>query len=75
MYLINFTTGYQSDILFIQGLEDGPIHMHSWPQFNTDVERCPDCQTINILKCPGFGHGAIIHSPAAIQEFNDFIER
>jgi len=73
--LLNYTSGYQSDILFIQGLEDGPIHMHSWPQFKADVESCLDCQTVDILELPGFGHGAILHSPVAIQEFNDFIDR
>ncbi len=46
--LLNFTSGYQSDILFVQGMEDEPIHMHSWPQFKEDIENCTNCQNIQI---------------------------
>ena len=31
--LLNFTKGFQSDILFVQGLNDSPIQMYSWPLF------------------------------------------
>ena len=73
--LLNFTSGYQSDILFVQGLQDGPIHMHSWPQFKEDVESCTDCLSIHFLELPGFGHAALFHNDEAIQEFNDFLNR
>jgi hypothetical protein len=73
--LLNFTSSYQSDILFVQGLEDGPIHMHSWPQFKEDVEGCTDCQSIRFLELPGFGHAALFHNGEAIQKFNNFINR
>ncbi len=73
--LLNFTSGYQSDILFVQGLQDGPIHMHSWPQFKEDVVSCTDCQGIRFLELPGFGHAALLYNEEAIQEFNGFLNR
>jgi len=73
--LLNFTAGYQSDILFVQGLQDGPIHMHSWPHFKEQVESCTDCQSIHFLELPGFGHAALFYSEEAIIEFNSFIDR
>ena len=73
--LLNFTTGYKSDILFVQGLDDGPIHMHSWPQFKEDVESCADCQSVDFLELPEFGHAALFYSQEAIQEFNGFIDK
>ncbi|TVR44264.1 MAG: hypothetical protein EA394_00350 [Bacteroidia bacterium] len=73
--LLNFTAGYQSDILFVQGLEDGPIHMHSWPQFKEQVESCTDCESNYFLELPGFGHAALFYSVQAIIEFNNFIDR
>ncbi len=71
--LLNFTSGYQSDILFVQGLEDGPIHMHSWPTFKEDVEGCTDCQSTYFLELSGFGHAALFYNQGAIREFNNFI--
>ena len=71
--LLNFTSAYKSDILFVQGLMDGPIHMHSWPQFKEDVENCTDCQDTYFLEIPGFGHAALFYSPDAVGEFNRFV--
>ena len=31
--LLNFTNDFKSDILFVQGLDDSPIQMYSWPTF------------------------------------------
>jgi hypothetical protein len=71
--LLNFTSGYQSDILFVQGMNDSPIQMYSWPVFKQKVEECADCQGIQFLELKGFGHQALFHSPEAIREFNNFI--
>ena len=73
--LLNFTNGFKSDILFVQGLNDGPIHMHSWPTFKQQVENCTDCQSIQFLELPGFGHTALFQSIEARSEFNRFIDR
>jgi hypothetical protein len=73
--LLNFTNGFKSDILFVQGLNDGPIHMHSWPTFKEQVENCSDCQDIHFFELPGFGHTALFQSVNARVEFNNFINR
>ncbi len=73
--LLNFTDGFKSDILFIQGLNDGSIHMHSWPAFKQQVLDCTDCQKTYFLELPGFGHTALFQSVDAKIEFNNFINR
>ncbi len=73
--LLNFTNGYKSDILFIQGLNDGPIHMHSWPTFKQLVENCTDCQRTQFIELSGFGHIALFQSVDAKIKFNNFINR
>jgi hypothetical protein len=73
--LLNFTNGFKSDILFIQGLNDGPIHMHSWPIFKQQVKNCTDCQNTQVLELSGFGHTALFQSVDAKVEFNNFINR
>ncbi len=73
--LLNFTNGFKSDILFIQGLNDGPIHMHSWATFKQQVENCTDCQNIQFLELPDFGHTALFQSREARIKFNNFINR
>ncbi len=73
--LLNFTDGYKSDILFVQGLNDGPIHMHSWATFKQQVENCTDCKDIQFIELSGFGHTALFQSTDAKIEFNRFINR
>jgi hypothetical protein len=71
--LLNFTNGFKSDILFIQGLNDSPIHMYSWPTFKQQVENCTECKATYFLELTGFGHTALFTSQEAISEFNKFI--
>ncbi len=71
--LLNYTSGFQSDILFVQGLNDGPIHMHSWPAFKQQLEACDDCQEIHFLELPHNGHAALFENAEAKQVFNQFI--
>jgi hypothetical protein len=73
--LLNFTDGFKSDILFIQGLNDGPIHMHSWESFKQQVKDCMNCQNTQFLELSGFGHTALFQSQEARTEFNNFINR
>ena len=71
--LLNFTNGFKSDILFVQGLNDSPIQMHSWPNFKDDLMNCNSCQEIQFLELTGLGHNALFNSPQAKIEFNAFI--
>lgn len=73
--LLNFTNGFKSDILFIQGLNDGPIHMRSWASFKQQVGACTDCQNNQFLELSGFGHTALFQSQEAKAVFNNFINR
>lgn len=71
--LLNFTAGFQSDMLFVQGLNDSPVQMYSWPLFKQTVSDCADCREVQFLELPGFGHTALFDSPQAEAAFNDFI--
>jgi hypothetical protein len=71
--LLSFTSGHLSDILFVQGLDDSPIQMYSWPTFRQQMEACTDCQDRTFLELPGLGHQSLFNSPVAAQAFNDFI--
>jgi hypothetical protein len=71
--LLNFTNGFKSDILFIQGLNDSPIQMYSWPVFKDDLLDCNTCQDIQFLELAGAGHSALFNSPQAKTAFNTFI--
>lgn len=70
--LLNFTNGFKSDILFVQGLDDMAIQLYSWPTFKQDVNNCSNCQTRQFVEVPG-GHTAIFQSQTAKTEFNNFI--
>ena len=71
--LLNFTNGFKSDILFVQGLNDAPIQMYSWPTFKQDVMSCSSCKNRQFVEIPGGEHGALFDSPIAKTEFNNFI--
>ena len=71
--LLNFTDGYKSDILFVQGLEDSPIQMYSWPIFKQEVMNCSNCQNSSFLEVNGYGHTALFNSTEAKNALNTFI--
>jgi pimeloyl-ACP methyl ester carboxylesterase len=71
--LLNFTTGFKSAILFVQGLDDTPIHLYSWPTFKQDVLSCTNCKSVQVVEIPGGEHNALFTSPIAKAEFNNFI--
>lgn len=71
--LLNFTNGFKADILFVQGLEDAPIQLYSWPQFKQKILACTDCQKVQFLELEGFKHAALFNSPEAKTAFNQFI--
>ncbi len=71
--LLNFTNGFKSDILFVQGLNDSPIQMFSWPIFKQDVISCSSCQNRDFVEIPGGGHVSLFENLTAKIEFNNFI--
>ncbi len=71
--LLNFTSGFKSDILFVQGLNDTPIQMYSWPIFRQDVLNCTNCQNAKFVEIPGGEHASLFISAFAKSEFNNFI--
>jgi hypothetical protein len=71
--LLNFTKGFKSDILFVQGLSDAPIQLYSWPTFKQDVMSCTNCQKSQFVEIVGGEHGSLFESPIAKTEFNNFI--
>lgn len=73
--LLNFTGDFQSDILFVQGMDDSPIQMYSWPVFRQQVNDCANCGSIEFLELEGFGHQALFESSQAIAAFNQFLGR
>jgi hypothetical protein len=73
--LLRFTKGYKADLLVIQGMDDSPIYMNSWPMFKTRLENCSDCKQINILELEDMGHSALFQSEKAKKAFNDFLRR
>ncbi|TAF65436.1 MAG: hypothetical protein EAZ55_09265 [Cytophagales bacterium] len=70
--LLNFTNGFKSDILFVQGLNDAPIQMYSWQTFKQDISNCTTCQKSQFVEISG-GHTALFDNSAAKAEFNKFI--
>jgi hypothetical protein len=73
--LLAFTHGHRSDILFVQGLEDSPIQMRSWPLFKEQMDACTDCEERVFLELPGLGHGALFQSDEARRAFDGFLRR
>ncbi len=71
--LLNFTSGFKSDILFIQGLADSPIQMYSWPTFKQDILNCTNCQNSLFVEIVGSGHSSLFENPTAKSAFNNFI--
>ena len=71
--LLNFTNGFKSDILFIQGIDDSPIQMYSWPSFKQDVLSCSSCRGRQFVEIAGEGHSALFESQTGKIEFNNFI--
>ncbi|HEX4877224.1 MAG TPA: hypothetical protein VFV31_11180, partial [Chitinophagaceae bacterium] len=71
--LLNFTGGFKADILFVQGMDDAPIQLHSWPLFKEKVLACTDCKETRFLELKGFRHEALFNSPEAKKAFNEFI--
>jgi hypothetical protein len=73
--LQNYTSGMLGDLLVVQGMQDGPIQMHLWPAFKQALQDCSDCQNIDFLELPGYGHAALFQSVGARQAFNAFLNR
>lgn len=73
--LLSFTSGHRSSVLFVQGLDDSPIQMRSWPLFRQALEACTDCRERTFLELPGLGHQALFTSPEARRALNEVLRR
>lgn len=73
--LLNFTEGHRSDILVVQGMQDSPIQLFSWPTFKQQMTDCTTCPDRQFLEIASGGHTSLFDSPIAIQAYNDFINR
>jgi len=73
--LLNFTNGHRSDILFVQGMQDSPVQMASWPTFKQQMTDCTTCQDRQFVEIANAGHTALFESPVAISSYNAFINR
>jgi len=71
--LLNFANGFKSDILFVQGLNDSPIQLYTWPTFKQDVLSCTNCQNSQFVEITDGRHGSLFESPIGKTEFNNFI--
>jgi hypothetical protein len=71
--LLNFTNGFKSDILFVQGLNDAPIQLYSYPTFKQDILTCINCKNSQFIEITDGGHGSLFESLLAKTEFNNFI--
>ena len=71
--LLSFADGFKADILFVQGLNDTPIQMYSWPVFRQAIKQCAQCKQVKILEIAGGEHASLFVSPNAKTEFNAFI--
>lgn len=71
--LLSFTSGFKSDILFVQGLSDSPIQMFTWQTFKQDVIDCTNNQNCEFVEIKGGNHRSLFTSPIAKIEFNNFI--
>lgn len=72
--LLRFTQNHLSPILFVQGLNDSPIQMHSWPVFKHQLEACTTCNNIQFLEIPNQGHTAMFQHLSGREAFNLFLE-
>ena len=71
--LFNFTNGFKSDILFVQGLNDSPIQMYLWPTFKQSVTDCSTCQNRQFVEIEDGEHSSLFESITARTEFNNFL--
>lgn len=71
--LLNFTENFQADIIFFQGLSDGPIQLYSWPTFKSQIQDCSNCADRLFIDLPSMGHTALFESEIAKNEFNTFL--
>ncbi len=71
--LLNYTDEFKSDILFVQGLKDKKLQMHSWYKFKEAVLKSTDGKKKEFVEVTDLGHEALFESPIAKTKFNNFI--
>lgn len=73
--LLRYANGYKADMFFVQGMNDSPIQLASWPLFKQNVGACADCKQIQVLELPGLPHQALFISAEGKSAFNSFVQQ
>lgn len=73
--LLDFTSNYQADILFVQGLHDSPIQMHSWGRFKQAVLVEDHLGDTLFVEIENGSHSALFDEQEAIAAFNQFLAK
>jgi hypothetical protein len=73
--LLSATSAQRSALLVVQGMDDSPIQLHTWPAFRARLEACAACPSVAFLELPGFGHPALFDALEARAVFNAFLQR
>ncbi len=73
--LLSFASDHLSDILFVQGMNDSPIQMYSWPLFKQQLNTCSTCKSIQFFEVNPGGHSALFDNADAKTIFNQFLNR
>lgn len=69
-----YSSGYKSDILFIQGLKDeNPLQMEQWPSFKAKVLSCTDCMEVDVLDIANGWHGSAFETVEGKNAINQFL--
>ena len=72
--LLHFTTGHRSPIIFVQGMQDAPVQLYSWPIFKVQITQCQDCQEMRVIEVEEAVHGALFESTPAQEQIKIFLD-
>lgn len=71
--LLHFTQEHKADILLVQGLNDTPIQLYSWPTFKQDMQQNNSMVTVSVTEIAGAGHASLFGTPEGKTALNDFL--
>lgn len=71
--LLHFTQQHQADILLVQGLNDTPIQLYSWPTFKQDMQQNNTTVDVLITEIPGAGHASLFATAEGKTALNNFL--
>ena len=72
--LLHFTQGHKADILLVQGLNDTPIQLYSWPTFKQQMVQNNPLVNVSITEIPGGAHPSLFGTPEGKTALNNFLK-